>query len=137
MIRRPPRSTLFPYTTLFRSDRGCVRRGEAPVGIGVFLGGIGKWRPTAGVGHVAVVCGAGGHDRRDRGSAAATVRRSVAGNDLSQRVLCYPSLPSRRSSRPDCLPGSQRPVAGHPQAQAQEEIALERILRTYLTNATF
>src|ERR1022692_5103929 len=22
MIRRPPRSTLFPYTTLFRSDRG-------------------------------------------------------------------------------------------------------------------
>src|SRR2546430_11948577 len=25
MIRRPPRSTLFPYTTLFRSD--CFRRG--------------------------------------------------------------------------------------------------------------
>src|SRR3712207_7362259 len=24
MIRRPPRSTLFPYTTLFRSARGCV-----------------------------------------------------------------------------------------------------------------
>src|SRR2546425_13349218 len=24
MIRRPPRSTLFPYTTLFRSDRGSV-----------------------------------------------------------------------------------------------------------------
>src|SRR5688572_31343990 len=27
MIRRPPRSTLFPYTTLFRSDR--VRGGTA------------------------------------------------------------------------------------------------------------
>src|SRR3712207_8747123 len=26
MIRRPPRSTLFPYTTLFRSDQG----GSAP-----------------------------------------------------------------------------------------------------------
>src|SRR5258705_4587473 len=26
MIRRPPRSTLFPYTTLFRSERGAVRR---------------------------------------------------------------------------------------------------------------
>src|SRR5437588_8079639 len=26
MIRRPPRSTLFPYTTLFRSDRGHLRR---------------------------------------------------------------------------------------------------------------
>src|SRR5688572_32163989 len=23
MIRRPPRSTLFPYTTLFRSELGC------------------------------------------------------------------------------------------------------------------
>src|SRR5947208_13508833 len=25
MIRRPPRSTLFPYTTLFRSDRISIR----------------------------------------------------------------------------------------------------------------
>src|SRR3712207_7827517 len=30
MIRRPPRSTLFPYTTLFRSPH--VRRTQAPVG---------------------------------------------------------------------------------------------------------
>src|SRR5260370_34389751 len=28
MIRRPPRSTLFPYTTLFRSD---VQRGNWPI----------------------------------------------------------------------------------------------------------
>src|SRR3989442_8816804 len=30
MIRRPPRSTLFPYTTLFRSHPGldCFRRGR-------------------------------------------------------------------------------------------------------------
>src|SRR5690554_6998387 len=38
MIRRPPRSTLFPYTTLFRSrdgSRGCpgVRGPAAPEGI--------------------------------------------------------------------------------------------------------
>src|SRR3712207_8433882 len=26
MIRRPPRSTLFPYTTLFRSPRGADRK---------------------------------------------------------------------------------------------------------------
>src|SRR5438105_11674344 len=26
MIRRPPRSTLFPYTTLFRSGAACLRR---------------------------------------------------------------------------------------------------------------
>src|SRR5688572_33458827 len=28
MIRRPPRSTLFPYTTLFRSERGLERHCE-------------------------------------------------------------------------------------------------------------
>src|SRR5438093_9853661 len=28
MIRRPPRSTLFPYTTLFRSLRPAAHRGE-------------------------------------------------------------------------------------------------------------
>src|SRR2546429_816893 len=28
MIRRPPRSTLFPYTTLFRSMGDCYRRGN-------------------------------------------------------------------------------------------------------------
>src|SRR3712207_8066022 len=33
MIRRPPRSTLFPYTTLFRSARG------APLGAGERLSG--------------------------------------------------------------------------------------------------
>src|SRR2546425_4654532 len=28
MIRRPPRSTLFPYTTLFRSFRGLIEFGK-------------------------------------------------------------------------------------------------------------
>src|SRR2546425_7906279 len=44
MIRRPPRSTLFPYTTLFRSKRySCVseapstdRFGNSEIAIGVF-----------------------------------------------------------------------------------------------------
>src|SRR2546430_4140846 len=31
MIRRPPRSTLFPYTTLFRSDRASRRAGHLVV----------------------------------------------------------------------------------------------------------
>src|SRR3712207_8838907 len=39
MIRRPPRSTLFPYTTLFRSKRLCQvlrleRPGDAEPGVG-------------------------------------------------------------------------------------------------------
>src|SRR2546430_12526001 len=43
MIRRPPRSTLFPYTTLFRSRR------DDPVGhrVGVHAGGVGEHRPAA------------------------------------------------------------------------------------------
>src|SRR5258708_27401064 len=31
MIRRPPRSTLFPYTTLFRSEHAPARREHAQV----------------------------------------------------------------------------------------------------------
>src|SRR3712207_7500493 len=30
MIRRPPRSTLFPYTTLFRSTSAPIARSDAP-----------------------------------------------------------------------------------------------------------
>src|SRR3712207_8981919 len=33
MIRRPPRSTLFPYTTLFRSSRRADRREPAHEGV--------------------------------------------------------------------------------------------------------
>src|SRR2546430_2937009 len=32
MIRRPPRSTLFPYTTLFRSAPPATRRADARLG---------------------------------------------------------------------------------------------------------
>src|ERR1043165_5307901 len=45
MIRRPPRSTLFPYTTLFRSllglkalDRGVLRQGQTVLHDGVPVG---------------------------------------------------------------------------------------------------
>src|SRR5256885_16637776 len=39
MIRRPPRSTLFPYTTLFRSRHGEVRGG--PAGVVLLRGEVG------------------------------------------------------------------------------------------------
>src|SRR3989441_10518651 len=35
MIRRPPRSTLFPYTTLFRSY--CAICSSSPVGLGMLM----------------------------------------------------------------------------------------------------
>src|SRR3712207_7362533 len=40
MIRRPPRSTLFPYTTLFRSEGVELRAGRrvVPVDVGLALG---------------------------------------------------------------------------------------------------
>src|SRR5258708_12073760 len=44
MIRRPPRSTLFPYTTLFRSGRGTVVRrqlGDGHANLRLVLGGRG------------------------------------------------------------------------------------------------
>src|SRR2546422_5159587 len=39
MIRRPPRSTLFPYTTLFRSIAGSPRRS---LGLPYCLGAVGQ-----------------------------------------------------------------------------------------------
>src|SRR3712207_7842092 len=43
MIRRPPRSTLFPYTTLFRSAAG-GDRGQRRPRPDVLLGGVGGAR---------------------------------------------------------------------------------------------
>src|SRR2546422_9095734 len=52
MIRRPPRSTLFPYTTLFRSSRaqdpqraGASPRGKAGLGPSGHAPGLREWHP--------------------------------------------------------------------------------------------
>src|SRR2546425_7177585 len=42
MIRRPPRSTLFPYTTLFRSHAEEHRVAEPPVRLDVLGGDVGN-----------------------------------------------------------------------------------------------
>src|SRR2546427_471233 len=66
MIRRPPRSTLFPYTTLFRSER-------SPPWIAARLRGRGRRTrrrpPAAGDGegvHLRAARGRGGDGERDR-----------------------------------------------------------------------
>src|SRR2546422_4214238 len=61
MIRRPPRSTLFPYTTLFRSGGPGRRRGAdlQPPGA-VRLDGRGR----SGIGHEAGVVTRRGGSRR-------------------------------------------------------------------------
>src|SRR2546427_9227099 len=42
MIRRPPRSTLFPYTTLFRSRREAHRPAEVPHEMPIRLVQVGR-----------------------------------------------------------------------------------------------
>src|SRR5256885_6303676 len=46
MIRRPPRSTLFPYTTLFRSDDAEQRQGGAAVPVVDRADGVAGHRGT-------------------------------------------------------------------------------------------
>src|SRR3712207_7537764 len=74
MIRRPPRSTLFPYTTLFRSDpvEPGVRRDEPDLG-----------RPPRGVGGVEQVL-ALGDELADRKS----TRLNSSHANISYAVFC-------------------------------------------------
>src|SRR2546427_7222378 len=70
MIRRPPRSTLFPYTTLFRSD-----------GPAIFPGCPGK----AGARRDVVVVGIDQRSRKaGRAGEGDTVLQSGRGNDILQ-----------------------------------------------------
>src|SRR3712207_9156081 len=90
MIRRPPRSTLFPYTTLFRSRR----EGGHPYDVLVGFGDVG--RPAGG----AALCvnrTAGG----DRLYVAAGVNRgdSGAAPGSFQAVYNKPLVLDRKSTR--------------------------------------
>src|SRR3712207_8978021 len=54
MIRRPPRSTLFPYTTLFRSRmwRACLETGELKAHFGLGYTLVELERPREAFGHL-------------------------------------------------------------------------------------
>src|SRR5256885_9349669 len=52
MIRRPPRSTLFPYTTLFRSPRPIHARGEVEIASDAHADGVWLSAQHAGKGRV-------------------------------------------------------------------------------------
>src|SRR2546425_4067864 len=49
MIRRPPRSTLFPYTTLFRSRHYAAVRGDRAGGLGLLAVHVGLGVPRVGL----------------------------------------------------------------------------------------
>src|SRR5256885_8848080 len=87
MIRRPPRSTLFPYTTLFRSRRslGIFVRDSRPrrdAGNGRYVGGILSQRAT----HRAHA--GGDRLRRRHGDRRAQDRKSTRLNS-SHLVISY------------------------------------------------
>src|SRR3712207_7929552 len=86
MIRRPPRSTLFPYTTLFRSDRD-IRGGDVPVdgrshrALG-YLPRRPRWEPTR---HwLSIVIDREGEDQEDRKS----TRLNSSHANISYAVFC-------------------------------------------------
>src|SRR5258708_24692901 len=79
MIRRPPRSTLFPYTTLFRSQQAAARHRDAPsVGIGLRFGAV---EPVGG--------GIGDQPRRaDRDEDRKSTRLNSSHQIISYAVFC-------------------------------------------------
>src|SRR5947209_13441561 len=95
MIRRPPRSTLFPYTTLFRSNGGHPAPGPAADAVrrrvahpaGPDLGGAG----AAGRGGV-------GRDRRDRKS----TRLNSSHANISYAVFCLKKKKKKKKNITIC-----------------------------------
>src|SRR3712207_7549266 len=77
MIRRPPRSTLFPYTTLFRSRRRDMADGRAPDRDGAVAEGR---RPLRGMCEL------------DQGERPRPGDRQAAPDD---RLLALPASPER------------------------------------------
>src|SRR6266571_8927389 len=93
MIRRPPRSTLFPYTTLFRSHR---RPGGAPAPHGLRRGG-GGGDPLRDLQEE----GAGGHRPERRGAAGGPRIRGRPRSPPGPAVELQPQAPPRGDGEPD------------------------------------
>src|SRR3712207_7042054 len=100
MIRRPPRSTLFPYTTLFRSE---IERGEGDrlpgVGVGVDAGPRRRTLVHARRGEGEVVVGAGDGDAGAAGDRKSTRLNSSHAN-ISYAVFC---LKKKKTTKPCSL----------------------------------
>src|SRR3712207_7537988 len=95
MIRRPPRSTLFPYTTLFRSAPGLSRLGEPLIRDVENLGALFDGRTARSISahdqhtavseeHSRVRCTGHDHLRLDRKS----TRLNSSHANISYAVFC-------------------------------------------------
>src|SRR5258705_6171527 len=101
MIRRPPRSTLFPYTTLFRSVACHVGEGElaqVAQALGQQEGQDGPAHQEADGVDQAVI--AAGHDRGDRKS----TRLNSSHLGISYAVFCLEKKKATRQQAPLVLP---------------------------------
>src|SRR3712207_8076748 len=102
MIRRPPRSTLFPYTTLFRSMHPrSQHRGEAllPDPDGAALPDLRLQRQPAR-------CGAGGPEPvPDRKS----TRLNSSHANISYAVFCLKKKKKKNTTKPDAWYRSKMP----------------------------
>src|SRR5438874_5156292 len=85
MIRRPPRSTLFPYTTLFRSRRGRAGQGDRRmVGRPPYRGRLPDQPLGRLVGRGRLGGRQGGRPQRDRKS----TRLNSSHVEISYAVFC-------------------------------------------------
>src|SRR5258708_31763232 len=92
MIRRPPRSTLFPYTTLFRS----VGRSEAARAAGEHPGGVGRRvRPDS----------RRSRPRRARSSDRKSTRLNSSHQIISYAVFCLKKKKKKRHNKTRILIG--------------------------------
>src|SRR2546430_17659617 len=100
MIRRPPRSTLFPYTTLFRSG---VAPGHHPVAdVALRVAGLQVHRPGA--------TGVGGGARAQRAQAGPGDR--LHGATLSvARILALVESAARNAAPTPPAPGMREPAS--------------------------
>src|SRR3712207_7813552 len=84
MIRRPPRSTLFPYTTLFRSEVGQELLHRVPPLVGLGVEDVVLLGLQARTHHLAGVVGLAGVPGKDRKS----TRLNSSHANISYAVFC-------------------------------------------------
>src|SRR2546421_4336631 len=89
MIRRPPRSTLFPYTTLFRSEL------LDELGLAARISG-GRYEPNLQpVDTLELARGAAAEDRK-------STRLNSSHDQISYAVFCLKKKKDKPHRRPDC-----------------------------------
>src|SRR2546427_5832993 len=88
MIRRPPRSTLFPYTTLFRSDVEVITLADVDVAGDRAVDGGHALVVGLDVGHVAAVVRIGGNVAVILVADRKSTRLNSSHSQISYAVFC-------------------------------------------------